>query len=259
MRFATVPLLVVGAGIAIHDVTAAPMRVIIASSGTDLNSANIRFGHAVKFEPIPVHASYVIDKVQSNNAGGRPRPCRGGGRSKFKQQAIEMSNAFRQVLGLPLIETDNRRILIKPTMQLDPLPFVEGEKGRLAQLWVPPAELEAEIVPSGLPPSRHWRHNNHIEREPFLRRIHFALMALGPWEGRAVAFVLGCGIGVLLRMVWVVMLLTFRSKTTKPDEEEELQADAEEIFVAPPQYFADEKTPVISSDDKDDKDVKERD
>ncbi|KAF7334837.1 F-box domain-containing protein [Mycena sanguinolenta] len=94
----------------------------------------------------------------------------------------------------------------------------------------------------------HWRHAN----PSFLTRVHFALMSLGPWEGRAVAFVLGCGIGVLLRMFWVLTVLTYRavrgpssSPSTYPGEEYAEQyvilegedgEDAEEIFVAPPMY-----------------------
>ncbi len=36
-------------------------------------------------------------------------------------------------------------------------------------------------------------------------------MNLGRWEGRAVAFVIGCGIGVLLRMFWVLAVVSFRT------------------------------------------------
>jgi hypothetical protein len=95
-------------------------------------------------------------------------------------------------------------------------------------------------------------------------------MALGPWEGRAVAFVLGesfcfiysfapsfylrltifilgCGIGVLLRMVWVMAILTYRMVKGDSDESGEYAAvcdhyRAEEILVPPPQYTYDEKS-----------------
>jgi hypothetical protein len=58
--------------------------------------------------------------------------------------------------------------------------------------------------------------------------MHRAIMTLGPWEGRAVAFVLGerafalsavlvltlenlgCGIGVLIRMLWVLAVVSYR-------------------------------------------------
>jgi hypothetical protein len=41
---------------------------------------------------------------------------------------------------------------------------------------------------------RHGVHKIHKHdhlRGPFLHRVHHALMSLGPWEGRIVAFVLG--------------------------------------------------------------------
>jgi len=66
-------------------------------------------------------------------------------------------------------------------------------------------------------------------RGPFLRRVHRALMMLGPWEGRIVAFVLGCGIGVLLRMVWVMAVLLVRGARGTPEREETLLVCAEEV------------------------------
>ncbi|KZT65332.1 hypothetical protein DAEQUDRAFT_731492 [Daedalea quercina L-15889] len=100
------------------------------------------------------------------------------------------------------------------------------------------------------PPRRRFRHRHG----PFLRRMHFALMALGPWEGRAVAFVLGCGIGVLLRMVWVMGVVVARAIGGRRSDEDApeavFDADAEEIVVAPPVYtvYPDEKAPVVVED-----------
>lgn len=54
-----------------------------------------------------------------------------------------------------------------------------------AQEDVGPVRIVHMSGPEGRP--RRFRHRHG----PFLRRMHFALMALGPWEGRAVAFVLG--------------------------------------------------------------------
>ncbi|KAF8257362.1 hypothetical protein EI94DRAFT_1538018, partial [Lactarius quietus] len=41
----------------------------------------------------------------------------------------------------------------------------------------------------------------------FLHHAHRALMSLGPWEGHIVAFILGQGIGVLVRMFFILMVL----------------------------------------------------
>ncbi|KAF9033453.1 hypothetical protein BDZ89DRAFT_947703 [Hymenopellis radicata] len=76
-----------------------------------------------------------------------------------------------------------------------------------------------------------------------MARIHRALMMLGPWEGRIVAFVLGCGLGVLLRIVYVAILLTYRAITHQSDNQEE-----EEYLVPPPvvnYQYIDEKQPVL--------------
>jgi len=94
----------------------------------------------------------------------------------------------------------------------------------------------------------------------FPARINRALTSLGPWEGRAVAFVLGCGIGVLLRMIFVLAILSVRAIRSRREAQtdyyhaghayERLEEDGAEIehahliFVAPPEY-ADEKPAVI--------------
>ncbi|KAF7376849.1 F-box domain-containing protein [Mycena sanguinolenta] len=123
---------------------------------------------------------------------------------------------------------------------------------RVEHIWMePPAgslikpavQPERHVSVNGPPP--HWRHGS----PSFLMRVHFALMSLGPWEGRAVAFVLGCGIGVLLRMFWVLTVLTYRAvrgpssfaiAVSEAEQYVILEGEdgegAEEIFVAPPMY-----------------------
>ncbi|EIW75463.1 hypothetical protein CONPUDRAFT_158924 [Coniophora puteana RWD-64-598 SS2] len=86
----------------------------------------------------------------------------------------------------------------------------------------------------------------------FLRHMHCDIMVLGPWEGCAVAFVLGCGIGVLLRLFWVLAVLTYRAVSGTRDnntlEENYIifEQDTESIFVPPPQY-TDEKVEAIAA------------
>lgn len=83
-------------------------------------------------------------------------------------------------------------------------------------------------------------------------------MTLGPWEGRAFAFVLGCGIGVLLRMVWVLAVVGYRMfRGTKSNGNTEYTQIfvVEELEAAPeavPAYtYPVEKTEavVVASDD----------
>jgi hypothetical protein len=77
-------------------------------------------------------------------------------------------------------------------------------------------------------------------------------MALGPWEGRTVAFVLGCGIGVLLRMFWVLTVLAYRTVRGEREEEtidrEYIMYEPETLFVAPPEY-TDQKFRVAEEDE----------
>ena len=116
-----------------------------------------------------------------------------------------MSNKFREIFGLDPI-----------TAPPPPLPFIgvpsEPVPTGRGSYESPP------IIPAGFPLGNEkdmneedfvhilpvpdaqqsdeqlWRgkvYYRHAHRGSFLRRIHRALMALGPWEGRAVAFVLG--------------------------------------------------------------------
>jgi len=93
-----------------------------------------------------------------------------------------------------------------------------------------------------------WPHPMYLSQEdrvegPFLHRAHRALMSLGPWEGRIVAFVLGCGIGVLVRMFFVLTVLFVRAlrgnSLLEPEEETTILVYAQEV--APPYEVIDEK------------------
>jgi len=65
-------------------------------------------------------------------------------------------------------------------------------------------------------------------------------MNLGRWEGRAVAFVIGCGIGVLIRMFWVLAIVSYRVCRGYRDDGyvtvtvmEEYDSDYETVISAP--------------------------
>lgn len=89
-------------------------------------------------------------------------------------------------------------------------------------------------------PVMHHIHKGGPPQGPFLHRVHRALISLGPWEGRTVAFVLGCGIGVLLRMFWVLAMLLVRGVRSNPEREEETMFVYTEE-VAPPYREIEEK------------------
>jgi len=79
-----------------------------------------------------------------------------------------------------------------------------------------------------------WLHR-HGRPSTFFARIQKALYALSPWEGRALAFVVGCGIGVLLRMFYVFTVLAVRAICYKEERFVELEDDLEEevLFEVP--------------------------
>lgn len=280
MRLTVIPVLVAGASL----VASEPLRVVIEGGPSDAN-ANIRFGHALAnanvngnddngahlIRPAVVMTSYTEVKTAGRHFCG----------SSIREKAIQMSNAFRHVLGLPPIELEEQhghphykgietsneqdRIHSEDRIRIMPIPFIGVGEASNA---VHPDALGGQSKET-LEDSRvgHFHHHrpHHFKQEDyrrihelrqrhgsFLRRMHRAIMALGPWEGRAVAFVLGCGIGVLLRMFWVMAVLAYRTFSGARDEDllEDsyivFEQDAESIFVPPPQY-TDEKVALAAA------------
>jgi len=222
MKFFTLPFLIAGAGLALLQASASPIRIVVVTSNVPAVSPNIRFGH-----PVPQRADASLFSAAPDSEvariSGRPkerRPCFG---MTLREKALSVSNSFRKAMGLPPLEDFHS----------------------------PPRPGEVHILPflgdpNAVPHPHHNGHNGMVShrhhRGSFFRRIHHALMALGPWEGRAVAFVLGCGIGVLLRMVWVMAVVAYRMfKGGDEDEAPEYRLVcehyAEEILVPPPQYL----------------------
>ncbi|KNZ82059.1 hypothetical protein J132_08405 [Termitomyces sp. J132] len=218
------------AGAALTQVSASPIRVMVVSS--EVHSTNVRFGHALAPNNIP-KISMVVPSPPEHNVkmkGG----CRG---SRFRQKAIDFSNAIRKSFGLSVIENN-------------PVPAVEEDRVRILPfIGTPNSFVEMKKDKDGdlyIAQSHHGHHvgfRQRLAHTSFIHRLHIALMALGPWEGRAVAFVLGCGIGVLLRMIWVLAIVTYRLLRGPRLEENEyteilfVEEIAEPVHVdAPPTY-----------------------
>ncbi|KAG1723455.1 hypothetical protein EDB19DRAFT_1615625, partial [Suillus lakei] len=74
----------------------------------------------------------------------------------------------------------------------------------------------------------------------FLRHVHCTIMALSLWEGHPVAFILGCGMGVLLHMFWVMSVLAYHTiRAERPEVSHGyimFKHDVENNFVPPPEY-----------------------
>ncbi|KAJ7617983.1 hypothetical protein FB45DRAFT_933054 [Roridomyces roridus] len=250
MKLSILPLAVAGAGLL---ASASPMRVIIVSSSVQAVDGPVAQIHPpVALAPMKQHAP----------CAGRLRQ-KAEGLSKSLMAALGFSSSHVEVQPLPFIGTPNGNGLEGTTRG--------GDRVRIMP-------MAAHPHPERIHAHVHHEHGHghgrfhHLKKDDhsFLMRVHFALMSLGPWEGRAVAFVLGCGIGVLLRMLFVLTVISYRlirgQRSSPANDEHEYTvvefdfADAEEIFVAPPQYTypTDEKVapkpepipvPVASSDD----------
>ncbi|KIK66295.1 hypothetical protein GYMLUDRAFT_930695 [Collybiopsis luxurians FD-317 M1] len=119
---------------------------------------------------------------------------------------------------------------------------------------------EEPPFPPPPPPHPHHHHHGHhkLHHPPgpfhfhhhppsFSRRLHFALHVLGPWEGRAAVFIIGCGLASLFRVLWVLAAISYRAiKGATRSDDEEVQSHVvlgapAPSFVAPPVYIVDEK------------------
>jgi len=208
MKFSTLAAAIAGAGIA--QVTATPIRIITISQGQSAGAQaldGVPFEHSIPLPPAVATVTWNGEEVKGKTPHMR-RPC-GGRMSRFRQKGIELSNAFRKALGLPIIENHPHPHLIYksgPLRSVTPTLMVDG---------IPVHQLRPQATPVPVPHHRHHHHHgmrvHRVHGAPFVTRLHYSLMNLGRWEGRAVAFVLGCGIGVLLRMFWVLAIVTYRA------------------------------------------------
>jgi len=261
MKLFKLAAIVAGAGIA--QVIAVPLVVLPPPTNTP--TAHIRFGFAVPQRTD--RPGIGIGEPRMRAPCGRHRP------SRFHQKAVEISNIFRQVLGLPLIQAGGPpghpgHHDIRPIYPVVATfaPVIYDNKGvKVYDMGIegggvkvndaPDVSHHAHPQPGYNYVHTHHRHphNHHqLGKGPFIQRIHYSLMNLGRWEGRAVAFVLGCGIGVLLRMIWVLTVVMYRAvRGQRSDEHEYSQITIIEEIVDTPKstpptytYPVDEKVAI---------------
>lgn len=211
MRFTTIFLLVTGAGIGkcslsyqsggqltfcrhssfcILSAAANPLHVMVASK----DASPMRLGHA---------AANVGGPGSSNFSDGQPKP-------KMRHLCKNMQKAVQGTASrlLAFIGIGGHSVAISA-------PVPEGSVTRIQITTSGPAPHKFGMRPAvePYPPVRGspmdgtpiWPHPVYLAQEdrfngPFLHRAHRALMSLGPWEGRIVAFVLGAFL--LLALSW---------------------------------------------------------
>jgi hypothetical protein len=192
-----------------------------------------------------------------------PVPC-----GRLRQKAVEISNNIRKMLGMPLIEgVENVHIENRPFPPFPPAHHGhyhnhhhrDGKRPRDH----PPNTMiipgpNGPIIVATMPVDPHGHHGHHHRFSTFTMRLSAAFTSLEPWEGRTVAFVLLCGLGVLIRMVFVLLWVSYRalhSGSSRPVEQQqefgyyadtqyhqggvmhyEEEEDADDLLVPPPQY-----------------------
>jgi len=189
----------------------------------------------------------------------RKGPCHG---SRFRQKSVEISNLFRQALGLPLIKSDGHHGLDDGKVRI--LPFIgtpnifapvhpvhgKDTEGAIKFITIETPPHDGRHHHGGHHHHRHG-HHHHLGKGSFIDRMHYSIVNLGRWEGRAVAFVLGCGIGVLFRMAFVLGVVMYRAMKGQRGEDQHEYSQItiiEEIVdnpnISPPKYL-DEKVPIV--------------
>ena len=192
-------------------VVAEPIRVIDSPSNAN---ANIRFGHALANANVNGNDDSVarlarppalVNPPPQDKNGGLPGHFCG---ASLREKALRLSNAFRHALGMPLIEANlavprpgEVIILSVGYPPHDAMLDSQGEEDEDGKPRKhrgdkrphhPGGDEDHEHRPHhGHHGHRGHRGHGHKHRKSFLGRIHRATKALGPWEGRAVAFVLG--------------------------------------------------------------------
>jgi hypothetical protein len=153
--------------VAKQEAYANPLSIVVVTNA-GVVGPHIPVAPAVNGFVLP--EAVVVPAVESGDQIPRPRrPC--ARLMRMKNRLINFANSFRKALGLPLIQT---------------LPDID--------LSVLPLSKVGEEAPNHEDRPHHHKHHHHHHKKvhgTFLQRVHRALMALGPWEGRAVAFVLG--------------------------------------------------------------------
>lgn len=156
---------------------AIPLRVTIVASSNQIGSADKYFDNP---SPPSVRSEEGLYRIQV----APPVESRRRGCHSMSKTAMDISNRFRKLFGL---ESINDHSAFDETMASRPAPPV-GDGG-MHIMPFPPIPMESV---SAQPVHRHSHHRHHrLQKALFIERLSHALMLLGPWEGRAVAFVLG--------------------------------------------------------------------
>jgi len=175
-------------------VAAAPIRWIVASSASDSVSSHIRVG--LPAVPLAFSANEGLQVQPKYHA----QPCKA---NRWRKQVAKFMNKIKTSLGSELTAGHS---------------ITEPHFPMIVEVFQNAREGDHNDGHSDSQKHHHYhhhhpshRHGHHRLRHPgFGHRLVRALTELGKWEGRGVAFVIGCGLGVLLRMIWILLVLVTR-------------------------------------------------
>ena len=179
-------------------------------------------------------------------------PGCGGRRGGMRTKAVNFANWLRQKVGMepivpfhhhphhPFFKDDRMMMGHRP----EGMPGMHHGEGviRIHHHIDSPDHLPPPPPPHMIHPHRHHHHPHphhaHFRPHSFTGRLEKALLTLGPWEGRLVAFVIGCGIGSLLRMFFVLSVIAYRTFSRRNEEREMHQVEVifEAVPTSPPTY-----------------------
>jgi hypothetical protein len=157
--------------------------------------------------------------------------------SSIRVKMDKLKDHLREMMGMsaiprtPLCSTVHTEKIVPGTIVPTRMPCHSSARPPTASV------NEFHIIPVMRRPPMHSGGTVTFQRmrpKSFSERVQRALYALSPWEGRALAFVVGCGLGVLLRMIYVFIVLgirMWRSKRKNADGFIELptEEDGDEI------------------------------
>ncbi|KAF8326659.1 uncharacterized protein EI90DRAFT_3070083 [Cantharellus anzutake] len=180
------------AALAIASAGAAPIDALPNSGPTFVGSVRakileFRLGHAAGLGRIEDYR--IITTIQPDKKFG----CKG---------VSEKLQRLASALGLPSFSQPSSSVQTSGPSMHNSLPH-SGET-------LPPSPFVGPLNPNVVQYFRVALHNHH-KNQPFMNRLDRAIRSLGKWESRAVAFVFGCGIGSLIRILFMFCLLIVRA------------------------------------------------
>ncbi|EJU04334.1 hypothetical protein DACRYDRAFT_20901 [Dacryopinax primogenitus] len=190
--------------------------VLVSDGAAPVREKDEAFRNWVMTHPEVHHGGDILQHrpIHLNHNWGKKPGCHKSWEQSFNGVAASIREAFGFApihphgAPLPLQMVSSDRVLLHP-YTTSPAENDDRLMRRPDARWPMPFHHQGQ--------GRHHRFHHHRggdwHKKPFSRRLMHALYILGPVEGRIVAFILGLGVGTLIRVIFVMGLLAYRSFT----------------------------------------------